>query len=120
MILIGEGGALSLTGLVEMIAVARRAGDQVVMLTNGTLLEPRLAAEFIRAGLDELRVSLWASDAEEIRCPEPGVRPEMFHRALEGVRSVAAARRQRQSALPWIVVRRPSTRGSLCAVSRGL
>ena len=31
----------------------------------------------------------------------------MFHRALEGVRSVAAARRQRQSALPWIVVHRP-------------
>ena len=31
----------------------------------------------------------------------------MFHRALEGVRSVAAARRQRQSALPRIVVHRP-------------
>ena len=107
MILIGEGEPLLHPGLVEMIAAAKAAGCQVVMLTNGTLLDPRLAAEFIRAGLDELRVSLWASNAEEYGALNPGVRPEMFHRALEGVRSVAAARRQRQSALPWIVVHRP-------------
>ena len=107
MILIGEGEPLLHPGLVEMIAAAKAAGCRVVMLTNGTLLDPRLAAEFIRAGLDELRVSLWASDEEEYGALNPGVRPEMFHRALEGVRSVAAARRQRQSALPWIVVHRP-------------
>ena len=105
--LIGEGEPLLHPGLVEMMAAAKAAGCRVKLLTNGTLLDPRLAEEFIKAGLDELRVSLWASNEEEYRALNPGIRPEMFHRALEGVRSVAAARRERQSARPWIVVHRP-------------
>ncbi len=106
-VLIGEGEPLLHPGLVEMVTAAKAAGCQVTLLTNGTLLTLRLAEDFIKVGLDELRVSLWACNEEEYRLLNPGARPEMFHRALEGVRSVAAARRERQSPLPWIVVHRP-------------
>jgi radical SAM protein with 4Fe4S-binding SPASM domain len=105
--LIGEGEPLLHPGLLEMVAAAKAAGCQVALLTNGTLLNVRLAEEFIKAGLDELRISLWAANEEEYRLLNPGTRPEMFHRALEGVRSVAAAKRERRSPLPWIVVHRP-------------
>ena len=107
MFLIGEGEPLLHPGLLEMVAAAKAAGCQVALLTNGTLLNVRLAEEFIKAGLDELRVSLWAANEEEYRVLNPGTRPEMFHRALEGVRSVAAAKRERRSPRPWIVVHRP-------------
>jgi MoaA/NifB/PqqE/SkfB family radical SAM enzyme len=106
-VLIGEGEPLLHPGLVEMVGAAKAAGCRVTLLTNGTLLNQRLAGEFIKAGLDELRVSLWASTEEEYRFLNPGARPEMFQRALEGVRSVVAARHERQSPLPWIVVHRP-------------
>jgi radical SAM protein with 4Fe4S-binding SPASM domain len=107
MVLIGEGEPLLHPGLVEMVAAAKAAGCRVTVLTNGTLLDVRLAEEFIRAGLDEIRVSLWAATDEEYRLLHPGARPEMFHRAVEGVRSVAAAKRESQSPRPWIVVHRP-------------
>jgi len=106
-VLIGEGEPLLHPSLIEMVAAAKEAGCRVTLLTNGTLLTLRLAEEFITAGLDELRVSLWASTEEEYRTLYPGVRPEMFHRVLEGVRSMVAARRRRQSPHPWIVVHRP-------------
>jgi radical SAM protein with 4Fe4S-binding SPASM domain len=107
MILIGQGEPLLHPGLPEMVAAAKAAGCRVELLTNGTLLNPQLADELIKAGLDELRVSLWAANEEEYRILNPGTRPEMFHRALEGVRSVAAARRERRSPRPRIVVHRP-------------
>ena len=107
MILIGEGEPLLHPRLVEMVAAAKAAGCRVNLLTNGTLLNLRLAEEFIKAGLDELRVSLWASNEEEYSLLHPGVRPEMFQRALEGVRSVATAKRARKSPVPWVVVHRP-------------
>jgi radical SAM protein with 4Fe4S-binding SPASM domain len=107
MVLIGEGEPLLHPGLADMVAAAKAASCRVVMLTNGILLNMRLAEEFIKAGLDELRVSLWASNEKEYRLLNPGARPEMFHRTLEGVRLVVAARRKRGSPLPWIVVHRP-------------
>ena len=87
-------GLCSHPGLPEMVAGAKAAGCQVALLTNGTLLNVRLAEEFIKAGLDELRISLWAANEEQYRVLNPGTRPEMFHRALEGVRSMAAAKRE--------------------------
>jgi MoaA/NifB/PqqE/SkfB family radical SAM enzyme len=105
--LIGEGEPLLHPGLVEMVTAARSAGCHVTLLTNGTLLEADLAEKFIEAGLDELRVSLWASDEEEYRLLNPGTRPEMFHRALAGIKTVVEARRKFRSALPRIVVHRP-------------
>jgi radical SAM protein with 4Fe4S-binding SPASM domain len=107
MVLIGEGEPLLHPGLLDMVVAAKAAGCQVTLLTNGTLLNLRLAEELIKAGLDELRVSLWAANEEEYRALHPGARQEMFHRALEGVRSVVAARRELGSPLPWIVVHRP-------------
>ena len=98
--LIGEGEPLLHPGLLEMVAAAKAAGCQVELLTNGTLLNAQFADEFIKAGLDALRVSLWAANEEQYRVLNPGTRPEMFHRALEGVRSVAAARRERRSPGP--------------------
>ena len=105
--LIGEGEPLLHPGLPEMVAAAKAAGCRVELLTNGTLLTPRLAQELIQAGLDELRVSLWAANEEEYRILNPGTRIEMFHRALEGVRSMAAARREGRSPIPKIVLHRP-------------
>jgi radical SAM protein with 4Fe4S-binding SPASM domain len=107
MVLIGEGEALLHPGLEGMLVAAKEAGCHVTMLTNGTLLNLQLAEEFIRIGLDELRVSLWAADEEEYRILHPGVRAEMFQRVLEGVRSTVAAKRERRSEHPSIVVHRP-------------
>ena len=109
-VLIGEGEPLLHPGLAEMVAAARGAGCAVTLLTNGTLLGPGHAREFTDAGLDELRVSLWASDEEEYRTQYPGSPPTLFHRAVEGVRSFAVACRARGGLRPRIVLHRPVER----------
>lgn len=86
------GGEASLVpGLEEMLRLARRAGvERLSMTTNGTLPAPRLLA-LVEAGIDELRVSL---DAAE---PALGTtltgRPHAWHRAMETLQGLCAARR---------------------------
>ncbi len=76
-VLIGEGEPLLHPGIIHMVAAAKAASCYTVLLTNGTLLS-RSARELIRAGLDELRVSLWVTDADEYRSLYPGSSPNHF------------------------------------------
>jgi MoaA/NifB/PqqE/SkfB family radical SAM enzyme len=104
--LIGEGEPLLHPGLLEMVAAAKAAGCRVMLVTNGTLLGAKLAEELISAGLDEIMVSLWASDEEEYRSLNPGTRPEMFQRTVAGLQAVASAKRARRSPVPRLVLHR--------------
>jgi radical SAM protein with 4Fe4S-binding SPASM domain len=106
-IFIGEGEPLLHPGLTEMVAAAKETGFQVILLTNGTLLQAHHAEVFVKAGLDELRISLWASDEEEFRALYPGSNPKLFHRALAGARLLAAAKRERRSPWPRVILHRP-------------
>jgi radical SAM protein with 4Fe4S-binding SPASM domain len=106
-VLIGEGEPLLHPDIGEMVRSASAAGCRVVLLTNGTLLEPHHVSEFSAAGLDELRVSLWAADEEEYAAQYPGTAVRFFQQAIDGVRSFAAERNARGERRPRIVLHRP-------------
>lgn len=110
LVLIGEGEPLLHPRIVDMVASAFSVGLEVILLTNGTLLAPRRAAELAKAGLAELRVSLWAGNEAEYEALYPGSRPGLFGRAVEGLRAVSEARRAAGTSSPRLVLHRPIER----------
>ena len=65
LILQGAGEPLLHPDVFEMISTAKAAGFHVTLITNGTLLDRETIEALIDARLDTLKVSLWASSAEQ-------------------------------------------------------
>src|ERR1700688_4507999 len=63
-VLHGVGEPMLVKDLPRMIRYLKERGIYVLFNTNGTLLAPRKRRELIETGLDELRVSLDAAEAE--------------------------------------------------------
>jgi MoaA/NifB/PqqE/SkfB family radical SAM enzyme len=63
-VLHGVGEPMLVKSLPRMIRYLKERGVYVLFNTNGTLLAPRKRREIIETGLDELRVSLDAAEAE--------------------------------------------------------
>ncbi len=63
-VLHGVGEPMLVKDLPRMIHYLKERGIYVLFNTNGTLLVPKKRRELIKTGLDELRVSLDAADAE--------------------------------------------------------
>jgi len=110
MALIGEGEPLLHPRLLDMIAEAKRSGFFVRLFTNGTLLDARLAPAIATSGLDELLISLWASDEREYEHNYGGSSARMFQRILDGARAVSQARPAGRPSTPRIVLHRPIDR----------
>ena len=66
-VLHGLGEPLLARELPDMVAEAHRRGARVLFNTNALALNRRLAGQLVRAGLDELRVSMDAADRETYR-----------------------------------------------------
>jgi MoaA/NifB/PqqE/SkfB family radical SAM enzyme len=63
-VLHGVGEPMLVKNLARMIRYLKKRGVYVLFNTNGTLLAPRKRREIIETGLDELRVSLDAAEAQ--------------------------------------------------------
>jgi radical SAM protein with 4Fe4S-binding SPASM domain len=83
------GEPLLRADLEEMIRLARRAGLQVNLITNGTLADHRRARSLYRAGLRTAQVSVESLDAEthDLLTARPG----SFHETLQGIRCLQEA-----------------------------
>jgi radical SAM protein with 4Fe4S-binding SPASM domain len=110
LVLIGQGEPTLHSRLLDMIAAAKRGGFHVTLITNGTLLDDRLAPAVAASGLDELRISLWASDEREYEHNYRGTSPRLFQRVLDGARAVSKARVAGRPKTPRIVLHRPIER----------
>jgi MoaA/NifB/PqqE/SkfB family radical SAM enzyme len=103
-VLQGSGEPLLHPHVFEMTAAAKRVGLHVVLLTNGTLLDGGNAAALLEAGPDILKVSLWATSPEEFVRNCPGSDPDTFGRVIDGLRRVAALKRQMGRRCPGLFV----------------
>lgn len=85
-VLHGVGEPMLVKDLPRMVAYLKARGTYVLFNTNGTLLNERNGRALIEAGLDELRVSFDAADAETYKA----IRGKDFFRRI--LRNVAAFR----------------------------
>jgi len=98
-VLHGVGEPMMVKNLPRMIHYLKDRGVYVLFNTNGTLLVPKKRQELIDTGLDELRVSLDAADAEgffQVR----GKR--MFDRIVRNVGEFTALQREIGAATPRV------------------
>src|SRR6201987_3197478 len=89
-VLHGVGEPMMVKVLPRMIRYLKERGAYVLFNTNGTLLTERKGRELIAAGLDELRVSL---DASEPRAFLAVRGKDMFARIVRNVRAFTALQR---------------------------
>lgn len=98
-VLHGVGEPMLVKNLPRMIRYLKDRGVYVLFNTNGTLLAPRKRQEIIDTGLDELRVSLDAAEAESFF----RVRGKnMFDRIVRNVGEFTALQRETGAATPRV------------------
>jgi radical SAM protein with 4Fe4S-binding SPASM domain len=112
LVFVGKGEPLLHPKLPDMLRLAKQCGLHLILVTNGTLLNGRVADACLEAPVDHLRVSLWASSAEEYAKNCAGDDAHLFHSVVEGLKAIARRRRERGSRSPWLTLHRPIDRES--------
>ena len=89
-VLHGVGEPLMVPNLPRMIRYLKQRGTYVLFNTNGTLLNERRGRELVASGLDELRVSLDAAEAQAFKAVRG---KDAFDAIVENVREFRALQR---------------------------
>ena len=98
-VLHGVGEPMLVKSLPRMIRYLKERGIYVLFNTNGTLLAPRKRQEIIDTGLDELRVSLDAAEAETFLKVRG---KDMFDRIVRNISEFTALQRELGTATPKV------------------
>ena len=96
-VLHGVGEPMLVKNLPRMIRYLKERGVYVLFNTNGTLLAPRRRRELIETGLDELRVSLDAAEAQSFLAVRG---KNFFDRIVRNVGEFAALQKELGAATP--------------------
>ena len=98
-VLHGVGEPMMVKHLPKMVRYLKDRGTYVLFNTNGTLLNERNGRALIDAGLDELRVSLDASNAKSYKAIRG---KDFFARILRNVRAFRALQEREGAARPRV------------------
>jgi MoaA/NifB/PqqE/SkfB family radical SAM enzyme len=98
-VLHGVGEPMLVKELPRMIRYLKERGIYVLFNTNGTLLAPRKRREIIETGLDELRVSLDAAEAESFLKVRG---KDMFDRIVRNLSEFTALQREIGATTPRV------------------
>ncbi len=106
-IVIGDGEPLLHPNAAALLELIKRSGFHVTLQTNGTLLTRELIESLISVQHDVIKVSLWATSAEQYALNYPATRKDYFDRVLQGLRLVTELKKQKHSALPSLMIHHP-------------
>ncbi len=94
------GEPLTHPRLVDMIAAMRRRNLAVTVGSNGLLLKPEIAAEFIRLGVDRLMISIDGGKPETYE----GVRGAMLSQVIENIQKLNELKHAMHAVFPSVGV----------------
>jgi len=118
LVLIGEGEPLMHPHIIDIISTAKAAGLGVFLVTNGTLLDEKMAHTLVASGLDTIQVSLWASSPEDYERNHPGTPATMFNRVVRGVQLLSSHKSAQATKRPRVVLHHPIGRNDVDHVER--
>jgi len=110
LVLTGEGEPFLHSRLVEFVSFAKEAGLEVIIFTNGTLMDEARLRGLVDAGLDIMRVSLWGSSEEEYRANYPGTRPGTFEKIVGSLKGLRRIKKEKGTRFPLVSLHRPIDR----------
>lgn len=102
LLFVGAGEPLLHPRILELIAEAKKLDFEVVMYTNGVLLNDRICNKLIESGLDVLRVSLKDSSAEEFETKNPQLKPGTYAKILGQLTLLAKLKARQNRQLPRV------------------
>jgi radical SAM protein with 4Fe4S-binding SPASM domain len=118
LLLIGEGEPLLHPRIIDIISAAKAAGLEVFLVTNGTLLDEKMACALVASGLDKIQVSLWASSPDDYQRNHPGTPATMFDRVVRGVQLLSSQKSAQGKKRPRVVLHHPINRHDFQKVER--
>ena len=108
--LMGEGEPFLHDRIFEIIAMAKRAGFHVMIITNGTLLNQEKIKSLLNSRLDVLQVSLWGSSPQEYEQQYAGSDPNNFEKVVDGLKLLKFLKAERKSKHPIVTLHNPINR----------
>jgi len=121
MLFVGAGEPLLHPRIFEMIAAAKHRGFELILYSNGTLLQEERCERLVSSGLDVLRVSLlhdlggaFATPGDEGGNPEPPESGEArSEQVINGLRRLVRIRAARSAQRPAVELTHPILREDL-------
>jgi len=98
----GSGEPLLHPHWFEILSAFRRAGLEVELTTNGTLIDEAAAVRLMETGIRSVAVSIWAISADAFVKLCPGTDLKFLERKIEGLRLLAQAKAQRGAKRPIV------------------
>ena len=106
-VLTGEGEPFLHPQIFEIVTTAKKSGANIILFTNGTLLDKEKAESLVECRLDTLIVSFWASSPEEYRRNHPGSNINNFDHAVEGLRALKSIKMKYRTQYPQVIFNVP-------------
>ncbi|VAX25426.1 hypothetical protein MNBD_NITROSPINAE02-1152 [hydrothermal vent metagenome] len=108
-LIIFEGGGEPLLHprVFDMISTAKRADMDVMLYTNGVLLNEKIIKKIVDSGLDHLKISLWAGSKEEYILNYPENDPDNFDRVVHGLETLQSFRKVKKGKFPYVCLCHP-------------
>ena len=106
----GGGEPFMHSGIYTLIRAVKSRGMFCAVTTNLTLVDPETATELVATGLDELAVSLWASNPDEYAKTHPNQPNSTFERITAVLKHIHRLRRVKSFPSPLRLFRRPTPR----------
>ena len=110
LVLQGSGEPFLHPDLSSIISIGKAYGFHLTLLTNGTLLDRENIRDLIDLKLDILKVTIWATTAEEFALNCPGTNPLAFSKILDGIELLRSLRQERRSRVPFLSIHYPINR----------
>jgi radical SAM protein with 4Fe4S-binding SPASM domain len=104
LILQGGGEPLLHPFIFDIISEAKSHGFTVNLLSNGTLFDRYAVQNLVDTGVDTIKVSLWASSAEQYERNYPGCSRKYFERTIEGLRVLAEMKQGNPRFSPRVIL----------------
>ncbi len=106
-ILLGSGEPMLHPDLIDILEEGKSRAFKLTLLTNGTMLRQKeMVTRLIQAGLDQIKVSLWAMSAADF-ADYSGVKASMFHEILDGIHCLQMEKIQLRKTLPQTFIHFP-------------
>ncbi|MDO8141187.1 MAG: radical SAM protein [Candidatus Brocadiales bacterium] len=106
----GEGEPLLYPSIANLISIAKSKALQIMLLTNGTLLDKSNMKSLINSFVNILNVSLWASSTKEYEMNYPGSNPNNFEKIIDNLKLLADLKTRERRSLPQVVLYCPINR----------
>lgn len=98
----GEGEPILHPQIYDMISTAKQNNLDVLMFSNGVLLNRDRVQGLLDAKLDTLKISLWAKSEKEYEQNYPGTKSEKFHEVIQNMKDIKKLKEEKSTVFPSV------------------